>query len=126
VTICTCDNLSTLRITHVEIGTGSYQVAGFERSTTGWSAAGNPAGTEELPLFGSQDLSPPLLKVGNAGDDKSRRRAKGIREEVQSSSVFVCTRQPFGKRTFHFARLLRKTARWILIIDWRPVLLKEL
>jgi hypothetical protein len=46
-----CDKFPTIRIAHIHVGMGSYQVAGLESFATGWSAVGHTAGTEEeMPL----------------------------------------------------------------------------
>jgi hypothetical protein len=50
----TCDVLSKMRVCYIQkVGMGSRQVAEVERIATGWSAAGNPAGTEEMPCIGA-------------------------------------------------------------------------
>jgi hypothetical protein len=50
----TCDVLPKTRVSYIQkVVMGSRQVAGVERIATGWNAAGNLAGTEEMPCFGA-------------------------------------------------------------------------
>jgi hypothetical protein len=77
----TCDLIIKMRVSYIhKVGMGSRQVAGFERIATGWSAAGNPAGTEEMPCFGALLFdSLPAASRFRVSQSKESQRDEGMR-----------------------------------------------